>query len=59
MTVAARSTSLSRAEAEAVEDVRAKARHGLLEQQGVRIAGDQADGEAPAVALADERWARR
>ena len=50
---------LARGQAEAVEGVGAEARHGLLEQQCVRIAGQQADGEAPAFALADQRRARR
>jgi len=36
-----------------------QARHGLLEQERVRIIGEQADGEAPAVAFAHERWSRR
>ena len=44
---------------EAVERVRAEAGDLLLEQQRVRIAGQKVDGEAPAVAHADERRARR
>src|SRR5215204_1191138 len=43
--------ALARGQAESVEGVRAEAGDRLLEQQGVRIAGDQADGEAPGVAL--------
>src|SRR4051812_610972 len=50
--------ALPRGQAEAVEGVRAEARHRLLEQQCMRIAWDQADREAPAVALADQRRAR-
>src|SRR5215207_1634280 len=51
--------ALARRQAEPVERVRVEARHLLLEQQSVRIAGEQADGEAPAVALADQWRARR
>src|SRR5829696_8210405 len=51
--------ALARGQAEPVEGVRAEAGDRLLEQQSVRIARDQADGEAPAVALADQRRTRR
>src|SRR5688572_15556264 len=51
--------ALARGQAEPVKGVRAEAGDRLLEQQRVRIARDQADGEAPAVALADQRRARR
>src|SRR4051795_12321008 len=47
--------ALPSGQAEPVEGVRAEAGHGLLEQQCVRIAREQADGEAPAFALADQR----
>ena len=50
---------LARGQAEAIECVGAEARDLLLEQQRVRIAGQQADGEAPSVLDADERWERR
>jgi hypothetical protein len=53
------SCSIAGGQAEAVERVGAEARSLLLEQQRVRIAGQQTDGEAPAVALADEWRARR
>src|SRR5438034_2772823 len=46
---------LARGQAEAVERVGAEARDLLLEQEGVRIAGQEVDAEAPAVAHADER----
>src|SRR5688500_3705914 len=55
----AQDRGLARGEAEAVECGRAEARDLLLEQQRVRIAWQQADGEASAVALADQRRARR
>src|SRR5215218_8691061 len=57
MTATARSTSVS--QPEPVEGGWTEARQGLLEQQCVRIATDQADSEAPAVALADQRRTRR
>jgi hypothetical protein len=46
-------------QSEAVKRVGAQARDLLLEQQRVRVAGQQPDGEAPAVALAHERRAWR
>src|SRR5437764_10653995 len=50
---------LARGQAEAIERVRAEACDLLLEQQRVRIAGQQVDGEAPPVPYADERRERR
>jgi hypothetical protein len=46
-------------EAKAIECVLTEARGLLLEQQRVRIAGQQVDGEAPPVSHAEKRWARR
>src|SRR3954464_1409144 len=49
---------LARCQAEAVEGVRAEAGDPLLEQQCVGIAGEQADGKVPSVAVAVQRRAR-
>ena len=45
-------------QAEAIECVLAEGRDVLFQQQRVRVAGQQVDGEAPSVSFADERRPR-
>ena len=49
---------LAPSQTEAIKRLGAEARDLFLEQQRVRIAREQTDGEAPAVAIADKRRAR-
>src|SRR5205823_10037510 len=49
---------LARGQAQAIERVRAEACDLFLEEQRMRITGQQVDGEAPPVPYADERRSR-
>jgi hypothetical protein len=49
---------VARGQAEADERLRTEARHGLLQQECVRIGGEPPDGDASALVLADQRRAR-